>query len=134
MDTHDKQDQAPHCSGEMPLPLLRERWPWAELFTTAPAFRGRYLLRYPTNEDVPITGLPGLAHILPIAESGPYRCPLLVPSHEGLKQFGLLGVPPETNLGRSGLRSPGRRCIVPTGFLRWSGFLISQPGMHCCSL
>src|SRR5579871_192458 len=82
----------------MPLAHLRERWPWAELFTTAPTFRGRYLLRYPINEEVPMTGLPELPHVLPIAESGPYRCPLLVPSREGLKQFGLLGVPSETNL------------------------------------
>ncbi len=97
---HDKEQQPSiqRRSRSWHLPLLEEQWPGPEVFSTRDTFRGRSFWLYSINEEEPIAGLPGLAHVLPIAESGPYRSPLLVPTQQGLSHFGLLAVSPETNI------------------------------------
>jgi hypothetical protein len=98
MSHQEKQQQTNSYSRKWQLPLLEEQWPWAEVFNTQETFRGRYFFLYSVNEEEPTFGLPGLTHILPIADRGLYRSPLLVPTEERLSQFGLLAVSPKTNI------------------------------------
>jgi hypothetical protein len=98
MSHNEEQPQTNRYTKKWQLPLLEERWPPAEVFNTAETFRGRYFFLHSVNEEEPTFGLSGLAHILPIADKGFYRSPLLVPTEERLSQFGLLGVSSKTDI------------------------------------
>jgi hypothetical protein len=100
MSHNEKQQQTSRYSRKWHLPLLEEQWPSAEVFRTGEPFRGRYFFLYSVKEEEPTYGLPGLAHILPVASNGPYSSPLLVTAEEGRLQFGLLGVSSKTDLQR----------------------------------